>query len=54
MHGLRYIKMNSNLTGNMSGLRNLLPRRRKTQGVTPGMNGKAVNDRKEEDDGEHQ
>ena len=52
--GLRYIKMNLNLTGDLSALRYLLPRRRKRQGVTPGMTGKAGSDRKEQDDGECQ
>ena len=52
--GLRYIKMNLNLTGDLSALRYLMPRRRKRQGVSPGMTGKAGSDRKEEDDGECQ
>ena len=53
-HGLRYIKMNKHLTGDLQKIRHLLPRRRKHQGVAPRMTGKAVNDRKEEDEGEHQ
>ena len=53
-HGLRYIKMNQNMTGDLSSLRFLLPRRRKRQGVSPGMTGKAGSDRKEEDNGECQ
>ena len=53
-HGLRYIRMNRNLTGDLSALRFLLPRRRKKQGVTPSMTGKAGSDRQEEDDGECQ
>ena len=52
--GARYIVMNKHLTGNLAPLRNILPRRRKTQGRTPGMTGKAVNDRQEDDDGEWQ
>ena len=53
-HGFRYIKMNKNLTGDLSRIRHLLPRRRKFKGVAPGLTGKAVNYRKEEDEGEHQ
>ena len=47
-HGLRYIKMKmKHLTGDLTGIRHLLPMRRKFKGVAPGMTGKAVNDRKE-------
>ena len=52
--GARYIVMNEKYTGDLQGLRSILPRRRKRQGSAPGMTGKAVNDRAEEDDGEHQ
>ena len=52
--GARYIVMNEKYTGDLLGLRSVLPRRRKRQGSTPSMTGKAVNDRSEEDDGEHQ
>ena len=53
-HGARYIVMNKNYTGDLHGLANILPRRKKKQGVTPGMTGKTVNNRNEEDNGEHQ
>ena len=42
--GARYIVMNRHYTGDLQGLANILPRRRKTQGVTPGMTRKAMND----------
>ena len=48
--GARYIVMNRNYTGDLHGIANILPRRRKLQGGTPGMTGKAVNDKKEWDD----
>ena len=50
----RYIIMNENYTGDLQGLRSILPRRRKRKGVTPGMTGQEINDKYEEDDGEHQ
>ena len=46
--------MNKHLTGDLHGLASILPWRRENQGVTPGMAGRAVNDRKEENSGEHQ
>ena len=47
-HGARYIVMNRHYTGDLQGIASVLPRRKKKQGVTPGMTGKTVNNRKEE------
>ena len=44
--GLRYIVLNKHYTGDLKGLWNVLPWRRKTGGVTPGMTGN-VSDRNE-------
>ena len=52
--GARYILMNRKYTGDLTGIASILPWRRKKQGVTPGMTGKAGTDRKEDDDGEKQ
>ena len=46
--------MNEKYTGDLQGLRSVLPRRKEKKGVAPSMTGKAVNDRSEEGDGEHQ
>ena len=48
-HGARYIVMNRKYTGDLKELWGVLPYRRKVNGVAPGMTGKAINDRKEDD-----
>ena len=42
--------MNEKCTGELGGIRNVLPRRRKKQGTTPGMTGKADNEINEDVD----
>ena len=48
--GARYIVMNKHLTSDLGELWGVLPFRRKTQGVTPGMSNKFVGSHKETED----
>ena len=49
-YGLRYISMNKKYTGNLGPIAHLLPWKRKTPGVAPGMKSKFMNSKKEEEE----